>query len=422
MAIVISDTKFDLARMKRLLGTPTLLGDEKIEHFDEFALAVATALDPGDMAAHVLVYQYVMETWILMRLRRLQGHINRLHGINVENQADLAKVTETSEAEAEAFAAQQVAHQTHVKLDYLLTQSTKRIHNIHLQIAMYRVALAEKIKLNLDIEERRRRLLEMTPLRRPGRKYKPSAPKKTQAAQWVKTLASIEFKLAEMILVSQQDSSQNERFDSGKRPPFSMDLAKMKRWHGRPPLLHYQSENDFDEFILALASCVLHGDVLVECLVYRYGLEKWKIFQFESQRQTIMLIEHRLRREFDKRDVKRETHRNDKKNNSAERSEIIYEHLTKFITDQIVSDNDISDIKQNMHYKHKLDELALTARLHDSLDFHADIGAAIDKCNERLVAIEQELATHEIFLSEKADQQYWDLILETAHPNLNSAI
>ena len=201
-----------------------------------------------------------------------------------------------------------------------------------------------------------------------------------------------------------------------------MDLAKMKRWHGRPPLLHYQREKDFDEFIMALASCVLHGDVLVECLIYRYGLEKWKIFQFESERQKIMLIEHRLRREFDKRDGEREKHRQDKKSNSAERSEIIYEHLTKFITDQIVADNDISDIKQNMHYKHKLDELALTSKLHESLDLHAQIGAAIDKCNERLVAIEQELAAHEIFLTEKADQQYWELILETAHPHLNGAI
>ena len=114
------------------------------------------------MAAHVLVYQYIMETWVLMRLRRLQGHINRLHEINVENHADLAKVTGTSEAEAKAFAAQQVAHETHVRVDYLLTQSTKRIHNIHLQIAMYRVALADKMKIKFDIEERRRRLIEMT--------------------------------------------------------------------------------------------------------------------------------------------------------------------------------------------------------------------------------------------------------------------
>ena len=99
----------------------------------------------------------------------------------------------------------------------------------------------------------------------------------------------------------------------------------MKRWNGQPPLLHYQSENDFDEFILALAACVQHGDALVECLVYRYGLEKWKIFQLESARQKILLVEHQLRREFENRDDGRKAHRDDKKNNSAERADIIYE-------------------------------------------------------------------------------------------------
>jgi hypothetical protein len=160
MATAVLADQFNLARMKRLLGAPVLLGEEKMEHFDEFALAMAASLDPGDMAAHVLVYQYVMETWTLMRLRRLQGHLNRLYGINVDNQAELAKVTGTSEAEAKAFAAQQTAHAAHVKVDLLLTQSAKRSHNIHLQITMCRAALAEKLKIQLDIEERQRRIKE----------------------------------------------------------------------------------------------------------------------------------------------------------------------------------------------------------------------------------------------------------------------
>jgi hypothetical protein len=66
----------------------------------------------------------------------------------------------TTKAEAEAFAAQQTAHAAHVKLDLLLTQSVKRSHTIHAQIAMYRIALGEKFKIQLDIEERRLRIKE----------------------------------------------------------------------------------------------------------------------------------------------------------------------------------------------------------------------------------------------------------------------
>jgi hypothetical protein len=83
MVTVDLPQQFDLDRMKRLLGKPVLLGAEKWEDFDEFALAMAASLDPGDMAAHALVYHYVMETWVLMRLRRLQGHINRIFSISV---------------------------------------------------------------------------------------------------------------------------------------------------------------------------------------------------------------------------------------------------------------------------------------------------------------------------------------------------
>jgi hypothetical protein len=40
----------------------------------------------------------------------------------------------------------------------------------------------------------------------------------------------------------------------------------------------------------------------------------------------------------------------------------------------------------------------------------------------RLAALDRELAAHQIFLAEKADQHRWDVILEIAHPYLNDNI
>jgi len=221
---------------------------------------------------------------------------------------------------------------------------------------------------------------------------------------------------------NERNARYDELIESTKRPPFRIDLAKMKRWNGCPPLLHYQNEKDFDEFILALGACVQHGDALVECLVYRYGLEKWKIFQLKSERQKLMLLEHQLRHEFEKRDDQREAHRDDKKKNSAERADIIYEHLTRFITAGIICEEDTMEIRRNMLYKHKLDELSLVPKLHESLDLHTKIGALIDQSMVRLAALDRELAAHQIFLAEKADQRRWDAILEIAHPHLSDNI
>jgi hypothetical protein len=182
MVTVDTPQQFDLARMKRLLGGPVLLGAEKMEDFDEFAHAMAASLDPGDMAAQALVYHYVMETWLLMRFRRLQGHVNRLHGINVENQAELAKATRTGDAEAQAFAAQVSSHATDVKIDFLLTQSAKRSHILLAQIAMYRVALAEKLRMQLDFEERQWKIKEMQRLEKEEEELQAlSAEKETRA-------------------------------------------------------------------------------------------------------------------------------------------------------------------------------------------------------------------------------------------------
>jgi hypothetical protein len=188
----------------------------------------------------------------------------------------------------------------------------------------------------------------------------------------------------------------------------------MKRWHGRPPLLHHQSENAFDEFILGLAACVRDGDALVECLVYRYGLEKWHLFQLESNRQKLLLIEHQLRREFEKRDSQRKNRRDDKKNHSAERADIILENLSKIVTDSIILDEDLCDIKLKMQYKNKLDELSLLPKLHASLDLHATISLLIDQAMRRMADLDRELAAHQIFLAGKSSEHYWETILEAA--------
>jgi len=152
---------FDLPLMKRLLGAPVLLGTETVQNFDDFIIAMAESLEPGDMVAHVLVYQYAMEAWLNMRLRRLQGHLIQLYSMSVDNHEKLAKTLKTSDAEAQAFSALQTSHAAQTRVDYLISQTDKRMHSILGQISLHRVALAQNIRMKLDIEERKLKIKEL---------------------------------------------------------------------------------------------------------------------------------------------------------------------------------------------------------------------------------------------------------------------
>ena len=188
-------------------------------------------------------------------------------------------------------------------------------------------------------------------------------------------------------------------------PAFRFDLDKMKRWHGRPPIWPNQSERDFDKFILALAACVRYGDAVTECLVYRYGLEKWKAFHLISEQQKLMLIEHRLHQEFEERDSKRQKHREVHEEDSTEGPEAIREFFDKFTVSDIVDEHTTHDYLRLLHYKHEIDELALVPKINASLRLLTHISSSIDSTMSRLADLERQLALHHVFLAEKFDQQ-----------------
>jgi hypothetical protein len=142
---------FDLKLLKRRLGPPILLGDERMEDFDDYALAMAECLLPGDEIAAVLVYHYIYENWLLMRLRRLQGHVMRI-------KAGLAKsgkerIPRVSEDEERAVLAIKGGFDSFIKFDLLITQSAKRVSDILNQIGWYRADLAEALRKKQDLEE-----------------------------------------------------------------------------------------------------------------------------------------------------------------------------------------------------------------------------------------------------------------------------
>ena len=145
---------FDLERMKRLFGTPVLIGDETMRDFDEFARDMAASLEPGDAAAHSLTYQYILESHWYMRLLRFRGHSNRYRKMSIAHSKACANEAKTSPAEARALLVFEEAFDKASKIDFLINQASKRLSSLLLQLAMYRTALAEHLRKAHEREER----------------------------------------------------------------------------------------------------------------------------------------------------------------------------------------------------------------------------------------------------------------------------
>jgi hypothetical protein len=146
-------TPFDLAKMKRLFGGPALIGDETMEDFDEFAAEMVESLQPGDAAAHVLAYQYILESHWYMRLLRFRGHSNRYRNMSAGDANAAARRAMTSGAEAKAFLGLEEALDMAAQINFLIAQALKRLGSLLLQLAMHRAALADSFRKALEREE-----------------------------------------------------------------------------------------------------------------------------------------------------------------------------------------------------------------------------------------------------------------------------
>jgi hypothetical protein len=142
---------FDLKLLKRRLGQPMLLGDERMEDFDDYARAIAECLLPGDEVAAVQVYHFVYEGWNSMRWRRLQGHVMRVKAALANPGKD--RIPRVSEKEERAVLAINGGFDSFAKFDFLISQSAKRQSDLLTQIGWYRAELAEALRKKQNLEE-----------------------------------------------------------------------------------------------------------------------------------------------------------------------------------------------------------------------------------------------------------------------------
>jgi hypothetical protein len=90
----------DLGALIKLFGSPPLLGNEKLEHFEEMMNRFIACMRPEDFVMSVFVYQVGIETWCTMRWKRYQAlMINRWERTAREFEAQRAKLKERRKAE-----------------------------------------------------------------------------------------------------------------------------------------------------------------------------------------------------------------------------------------------------------------------------------------------------------------------------------
>jgi hypothetical protein len=63
------------AELEKFFDNPQLVGNERREDYDAFALAIATALDPTNFILWIYVREFVDISWELQRERRIKAEI-----------------------------------------------------------------------------------------------------------------------------------------------------------------------------------------------------------------------------------------------------------------------------------------------------------------------------------------------------------
>ena len=97
------NTSVDLATLVRLFGSPPLLSNEKLEHFEEVMNKFITCMCPEDFVVSVFVYQAAIETWCTIRWKRYQSlMINRWERVARDTNASGQPVTREMESGTES--------------------------------------------------------------------------------------------------------------------------------------------------------------------------------------------------------------------------------------------------------------------------------------------------------------------------------
>ena len=94
-----------------------------------------------------------------------------------------------------------------------------------------------------------------------------------------------------------------------------IDLARLKRWFGAPPLLGHENQKDFDDYVNKLAECLEPDDHLADVLVYHFAIESWMYMFLVRCKAAILLRQNGVRADFKKHhEANREMRRLEEKN------------------------------------------------------------------------------------------------------------
>jgi hypothetical protein len=183
----------DLAALIRLFGSPPLLSNEKLEHFEEMMNRFIACMRPEDFVVSVSVYQVGIETWCAMRWKRYQAlMVNRWERTARDFEAQRAKLSKQRKAgqedppelikgaedegdrifaltpsiervyedcmtaiesaeEIDLVVAFERGINTLQKVEPFISEAQKRRHDAFRQIEWYRASLAQDLRKEADV-------------------------------------------------------------------------------------------------------------------------------------------------------------------------------------------------------------------------------------------------------------------------------
>jgi hypothetical protein len=190
----------------------------------------------------------------------------------------------------------------------------------------------------------------------------------------------------------------NKSMQHNRKSAPKVDLTKLKRWFGAPPLLGNEGEKDFAEYVGMLAECMELDDQVVETLVYQYAIESYTYMRLVRYQAQAVRRRDKARDNFSEKHAGNKRRREGDKRINPEFVELIKEKNHPGITYEMLDDVSYDTCTRAIENAREND--CVTA-FESAIDLYEKIDQLISQCARRRNDALHQIEWYRVSLAER---------------------
>ena len=177
-----------------------------------------------------------------------------------------------------------------------------------------------------------------------------------------------------------------------------IDLAKMKRWFGPPPLLGGEKPKDFANYVRMLAECMEPDDQVIATLVYQYAIESYTHMRLMRYQAQAIGRRTKTRIGFDTKHAHNKRTRETEKWFNTELVEDIKDENDANFTSEVLEETPFDSVNKAIAHAEEIDWVIA---FEGAIDLYEKIDALISQCAKRRNDALHQIEWYRASLAEK---------------------